>query len=228
MIARISSFLFILILVTLNSVLAQELSYISRSPKALLMGDAFTAIADDEFTLFYNPAALAKNKGVSFTLLDPSFGLTNALTELDRFKNFPSGAGAAPQIANRLMDFPIYIQVGAVPTLKMGPIGFSLFADNKTSILLRNATNPMLNVNYRYDRGFIIGYAHNLIGSGAFIKKEKKSSKSTAAAGQRLSIGFSVKHMNRQGIKNQFDLFGTTILSSINSGSGDINAIKDA
>lgn len=206
---------------------AQEVSYLARSPRALLMGDAYTAIADDEFTLFYNPAALGRNKGVSLTLLDPTFGLTDALSELDRFKNFPSGDGAAPQIANRIMDFPIYLQAGIFPTLKMGQFGFTLFANSKSSLVLRNATNPELDINYKYDRGFIFGFAHN-IGSGAYASRVKKSSKTTVSAGSRLSFGGAIKHMNRQGLQDQFDLFGTTILSKINSGATDINSLKDA
>lgn len=206
---------------------AQEVSYLARSSRALLMGDAYTAIADDEFTLFYNPAALGRNKGVSLTLLDPTFGLTDALSELDRFKNFPSGDGAAPQIANRIMDFPIYLQAGIFPTLKMGQFGFTLFANSKSSLVLRNATNPELDINYKYDRGFIFGFAHN-IGSGAYASRVKKSSKTTVSAGSRLSFGGAIKHMNRQGLQDQFDLFGTTILSKINSGATDINSLKDA
>lgn len=207
---------------------AQELSYLARSPQALLMGDAFTAIADDEYTLFYNPAALGKNKGVAFNLIDPSFGFTNFLKETSRFQNFPTGTGATSAIADRLMDFPVYFQTGIFPTLKMGPFGFSLFANNSTSFLLRNATNPVLDVKYRYDRGFVFAYSHNLIGSGVLFTRAKKSSKKMTSAGQRLSVGFSIKHMNRQGINNDFDLFGTTILSSINSGAKDISALKDA
>jgi len=206
---------------------AQEVNYLARSPRALLMGDAYTAIADDEFTLFYNPAALGRNKGVSLTLLDPTFGLTDALSELDRFKNFPSGNGAAPQIANRIMDFPIYLQAGIFPTLKMGQFGFTLFANSKSSLVLRNATNPELDINYKFDRGFIFGFAHN-IGSGAYASRAKKSSKTTVSAGSRLSFGGAIKHMNRQGLEDQFDLFGTTILSKINSGATDINSLKDA
>ena len=211
----------------ISSLSAQEVSYLARSPRALLMGDAFTAIADDEFTLFYNPAALGRNKGVSLTPINPTLGITDALSELDRFKNFPSGAGAAPQIANRILDFPIYVQASAFPTLKMGQFGFSMFADSKSSLVLRNATNPELDVNYRYDRGFIFGFAHN-IGSGAYTSKPKKGGKATTSSGSRLSIGFSVKHMNRQGLEDQFDLFGTTILNKINSGSTNISSLKDA
>ena len=217
--------LLLLLFIQLFSILqAQEVSYLARSPRALLMGDAYTAIADDEFTLFYNPAALGRNKGVAFTLLDPNFGLTDALSELDRFKNFPS---SAPLIANRIMDFPIYIQAGIFPTLKMGQFGFTLFANDKASLVLRNATNPEMDVNYKYDRGFIFGFAHN-IGTGAYSSKIKKSDKTSTSAGNRLSIGMALKHMNRQGLEGQFDLFGTTLLNKINSGATDIASLKSA
>jgi len=220
--------LLLLTLFVCQSAFSREMSYLGRSPRALLMGDAYTAIADDEYTLFYNPAALGKNKGVSFTLIDPTLGVTDALSEMDRFKNFPSGSGAAPQIASRILDFPIYVQAGIFPTLKMGQFGFTLFADNKTNVVLRNATHPMLDINYRYDRGFIFGYAYN-IGSGVFSTRPKKSNKTTTTAGTRMSLGFAVKHMNRQGLQNQFDLFGTGLLSKINSGNAkDIDAIKEA
>jgi hypothetical protein len=125
------------------------------------------------------------------------------------------------------MDFPIYVQAGAFPTLKMGQFGFTLFANNKYSLVLRNATNPELDINYKYDRGFILGFAHN-IGSGAFSSRVKKSSKTSTSAGNRLSLGMAIKHINRQGLEGQFDLFGTTLLNKINSGSTDISALKDA
>ena len=220
-------FLLLLFIHLLTSLHAQEVNYLARSPRALLMGDAYTAVADDEFTLFYNPAALGRNKGVAFTLVNPDFGLTDALSELDRFKNFPSGNNAAPQIANRIMDFPIYLQAGIFPTLKMGQFGFTLFANSKSSLVLRNATNPEIDINYKYDRGFIFGFAHN-IGTGAYSAKAKKGAKSSTSAGSRLSFGMAVKHMNRQGLDDQFDLFGTTLLSKINSGSTDINSFKNA
>ena len=213
-----------LILFFSTNIFASEVSYLARSPRALLMGDAYTAIADDEFTLFYNPAALGRNKGVSFTLLDPTFGLTDALSERDRFNKFPS---SAPLIANRIMEFPIYLQAGVFPTLKMGQFAFTLFANNKTSLVLRNATHPILDLDYKYDRGFIFGFAHN-IGTGAFSSKAVKGGKSSTSAGSRLSIGSGIKHMSSQGIKDQFDLFGTALLSKINSGTTDVSALKSA
>lgn len=213
------------ILLASTSILSQEVFHLGRSPRALLMGDAYTAIADDEYTLFYNPAALGRNKGVSLTPLAPSVGGTNALDDMDRFKDFPKSDPTA--IANRILNYPVTIQASIFPGLKMGQFGMSLFATSKTNIVLRNAIHPSLDVDYRYDRGFIAGYAYN-IGSGAFAAKVKKSNKEKITSGRRISFGAAVKHMNRQGISDQFDLFGTTLLNKINSGSTDIEDLKEA
>jgi hypothetical protein len=109
----------------------------------------------------------------------------------------------------------------------MAQFGFNLFASSKTNIVLRNAIHPILDVDYRYDRGFIAGYAFN-IGSGAFSSRIKKSAKSKITTGNRFSVGLAVKHMNRQGLSDQFDLFGTTLLNKINSGATDIQDLKEA
>lgn len=217
--------LFFLFMLFPFALTAQEVSHIGRSPRALLMGDAFTAVADDDYTLFYNPAALGRNKGVSFTPLNPEIGGTNALDDLDRFENFPKSDPSA--IADRILNYPVHLQAGIFPGLKMGRFGFNLFASSKTNIVLRNAIHPTLDVDYRYDRGFIAGYAHN-IGSGAFASRIKKSSKEKLTSGNRVSFGIAVKHMNRQGISDQYDLFGTTLLNKINSGATDLEDLKDA
>ena len=47
--------------------------YIMRSPKGLLMGDAYTSYATDEYTLFYNPALMARHSGFSFNPINLSF-----------------------------------------------------------------------------------------------------------------------------------------------------------
>ena len=203
---------------------AKEFSYLARSPRALLMGDAYTAMADDEYTLFYNPAALGRNKGVSSSLLNPSFGLPDVYHDLNKFQKFPSTAAG---ISNKIMEYPIYMQMGAFPTLKLSHFGITMFANSKTSLVLHNAVHPMVDLNYRYDRGFIAGFAYN-IGSGAYSDKPKRNTKAKINAGKRLSTGFAIKHVNRQGIQGQFDLFGTTLLNKISSGATTPAAIKSA
>ncbi len=189
------------------------------------MGDAYTAVADDEYTLFYNPAALGRNKSVTFTPLNPSIGGTNLLKDPDKFKAFPKSDPSA--IADRILNYPISLQASAFPGLKMAGFGISLFASSKTNMVLRNAIHPILDVDYRYDRGFVAGYAHSF-GSGASATRIKKTSKQKITSGKRLSFGIGVKHINREGMDDQYDLFGTTLLNKINSGSTDMSDLKEA
>ncbi len=220
------SFIALFTLIFSLSSLAQEVGYIGRSPRAQLMGDAYTAIADDEYTLFYNPAALGRNKGVSFTPLNVSVSGTNVIDDMDKFKDFPKSDPAA--IANKILNYPVSIQASTFPGLKMATFGFNLFASSKTNMVLRNAIHPILDIDYRYDRGFIAGFAYN-VGSGASSSRiSKRSSKTKTTVGKRLSIGMSVKHVGREGIADQYDLFGTTLLNKINSGNTDINSLKKA
>ena len=219
------TFLILFILLMSAEVFSAELGYIGRSPRAQLMGDAYTASADDEYTLFYNPAALGRNKGVSFTPINPSFGATNVLGDLDRFKNFPQKDPAA--IANKILNYPISLQASVFPGLKMSSFGFNLFASSKTNMILRNAIHPVLEVDYRYDKGFITGFAYN-IGSGASASKIKKSNKAKINTGKRFSVGAAVKYINREGMGDQYDLFGTTLLNKISSGKTELNDLKEA
>lgn len=214
-----------LIFASFSQAFAQEMGYIGRSPRAQLMGDAFTAVADDEYTMFYNPAALGRNKTVSLTPINPSIGGTNVLKDTDRFKDFPKSDPAA--IANKILNYPVSLQASVFPGLKMGRFGLNLFASSKTNMVLRNAIHPILDIDYRYDRGFIAGYAHS-IGGGAFATRAKKTTKLKITSGERVSIGVAVKHINREGMRDQYDLFGTTLLNKITSGASTIEDLKRA
>ena len=216
---KIVSFVILFLLITHipKAVGSGEIRYTMRSPYALLMGDAFTARADDEYTLFYNPAALSKNKGLEFYILNPDLGVTNILSDMDRFSNMPS----TPEgIVDTLTGFPIYVHLGAVPTIKFGPFGLSLFANFTSSIVIRNSVHPLIDIDQRYDRGFAFGYAHTF-GSQSFFSQDK------AEGGLKTTVGISVKHMNRQGLKEQYDIFGTGLLSAINNGeTSDYDALR--
>ena len=215
--------IFLILFMLINTeVFSQEINYIGRSPRAQLMGDAFTAVADDEYTLFYNPAALGRSKSVSITPLNPSFSGTNPIKDLDRFKNFPSDPVG---ISNKVLNYPLTLQLSIFPGIKMGRFGLNLFANSKTNLILRNAIHPILDIDYRYDRGFIAGYAHSF-GSGAFGTRAKKTTKLKIISGERLSVGVGVKQIRREGLKDQFDMFGTTILNKVSSGTLTLDGIK--
>ncbi len=176
------------------------------------MGDAWTTLSmNDEMTLFYNPASLGGSIVIGFNILKQRVVVTNALDELDRFEDFPSGDAGA--IADRILGFPVFIEASAFPTIKMLNFQFSLFATSKTSMTLRNKIHPSLEVDYRYDRGFVTGFGYNLWGS---------------SKGSRLSLGYSLKYIRREGLNNKFDLFGTGLLDDISNGVEDTEGLRDA
>jgi hypothetical protein len=84
-----------------------------RSPKGLLMGDAFTAVNDDEYTLFYNPASLGRHRR-DFTLYPFSGHVsgTNILCDMKRFEDFPDEPVG---VADVLMDYPAHASAGVAP-----------------------------------------------------------------------------------------------------------------
>jgi hypothetical protein len=181
------------------------------------MGDAFTSLASDDYTLFYNPAALARTTGIGFKFFNFDLGFSDYYHDQEKFKNIPSTAAG---ISNRFLGYPIYVHLGTTPTIKMMGFGFSLLANNTTTLVLRNAITPLFDIDYRYDRGFVLGYAYTL---GTFSKGKKD------ANGSGTSIGMSVKHINREGLKGTYHLFGTNLISKINSAdSGNMSGILES
>lgn len=170
------------------------------------MGDAYTAVATDASTLFYNPAALGRNTQVSIHMMNPKIGATNYLKYSDKLSDFPSDAA---DIATSIMGIPLYFSLGANPTIKMKYFALTLFANAKTSLVIENAVHPSLEIDYRLDRGFIAGFGFPLSGSGK-----------PGGNGLLTTLGFSLKGFNRQGLSNSFDLFGTELLEVISNSSG--------
>gem|GEM_PF-471821 len=196
--------------------LLTEISYWQRSPRALLMGDAYTSQAEDEYTLFYNPAGLARNGGVELSWLNPDISASNYLQKTDLFQNIPSTPSG---IADRFTGVPIYLKAGITPSVKMGPIGFSFLSSFRTDFALRNKIYPMIDLKYGSDKGFVVGYAHTF-GKGAKIRYEK--GKIVRDNGIWSSVGASVKYITRQAINREFALFGPTIYNTvINNNTSD-------
>ncbi|GAB4024051.1 MAG: hypothetical protein Fur0010_27360 [Bdellovibrio sp.] len=220
---KLITFLFLLMSVITPS--HAEFMYLARSPEALMMGDAYTAVADDSYTLFYNPAVMGRHNGVTFHVLNPSFKLTNPVdvnigfdgvdvtTNLDRFQNFPSDPAL---ITDKILGYPLYLSLGATPTIKMQNFAISLLGVSKMKFSLENAIHPMLNLDYRTDTGFIMGYGFPITG---------RKGKGKSAVGNTTSVGVAVKRIKRAGIDETYDLFGTRLLEILNNAS-DAQAIR--
>lgn len=178
--------------------------YILRSPRGLLMGDAFTAVNDDSFTLFYNPATLARHKN-DFTMypLNGTFTGTNILADMNRFKDFPDEPVG---VSDRLMNFPVHAGANTAPGFKMFNFGLTAIVADNYDILMRNKANPTMDVDIRKDRGFAAGFAIP-IGSSRISKK--------STVGQQTSIGVGAKYLERSGVYDQIGLMSPTTLNCL-------------
>lgn len=194
----------LLFLLLSTSVFARHERNFGRSPRGLLMGDAFTALADSQYSLFYNPALLARHKGFSFYPLNIAVSGTNILSTNvntdDLNTENPEG------VTDALLGVPLHVGFNYSPGFKFGRFGFSVINNSQTNLNLQNKISPTLDVEHRYDRGFIAGYAHPLFGHY-----------STGGVGEQLSIGASLKFIDRESIDDSFYLYGTSSLDALDS-----------
>lgn len=186
-----------------------------RSPRALLMGDAFTAVADDEYTLFYNPAALGRtSRDFTFTPVNPAISATNVLGDIKKYQDFPDTPSGVASLA---MNQPLHAGVNMVPGFKLFNVGFSYFASESLDVLLRNRIHPTMDVDYRSDRGFALGTGIPL-GSGRISGKK--------SSGHQTNLGVGVKYIKRRGLLDSLALTGTDLLNQINSGGTASDIVK--
>ncbi len=178
--------------------------YTMRSPQALLMGDAFTAVNDDDYTLFYNAATLARHRS-DFTLypFNPMLSGTNVLSDMDKFKDLPSDPVG---FSDLLMDYPVHASVGVAPGFKFFNVGVSFISSENFDLLLRNRSNPMLDLDFHRDRGVLLGVGIP-IGPSRINKKSQ--------SGSQTSIGVSGKYLERTGVRDTLSLLSPTVLGSI-------------
>lgn len=198
----------VLALISVN-IFAAEVRTLGRSPKGLLMGDAYTALADDAYTLFYNPALLARHTGFTFVPLNPTLTVTNALRDPERFTNL----GSTPSdFAEAAMNYPIHVGGNLSPGFKMGKFGLTAIVNYNSNLYLQNQIVPMVEVDYRFDKGFIAGFAWPFWGS---FDQE--------TGGNHFAMGGSIKYIQREGLEGTYHLTSTTFLDAISGGeSGDI------
>jgi hypothetical protein len=194
----------LLFLFFVMEVKAFDYPYTMRSPQGLLMGDAFTAVNDDDFTLFYNPASLGRHKR-DFTLhpFNPQVNGSNVLSDMDRFKNFPSEPVGASRV---LMDYPAHASVGISPGFKLFNVGVTFMANESFDALLRNRSHPMLDIDMKSDRGVMMGIGVPL-GTSRINRRSRH--------GSQTSLGLGMKYIERTGVRDTLALAGPTVLETI-------------
>jgi hypothetical protein len=131
-----------------------------RSPEALAMGGAYTAIVEDQDAPFYNPAGVAAYQGLSIHYADVAPTVSNWVVSgwktLKDLRN-PSGSSL-----NTLMGQNIYVQAtGSAAVLAPG---FALvgFYDQQAALYAKNQAFPKVYYGYQTTSGAQIAFGFSI------------------------------------------------------------------
>jgi len=181
-----------------------------RPGEALLMGGGYTAYGQ-EMPVMQNPALLGRAYQARISALEGQLSITNLLEDgaQERFSDMPHDVFA---VEDRLQGFPIYVQAGYTPGLRLGPFEFRYFVNYEHQHILLNKVAPMLKFNYHYDQGLVAGFAYSW-GEKSFVNTKVRSA---GGEGHHFSIGAAAKLINREELHSDFALYSTTLLNLIN------------
>ena len=188
---------------------AAELPEPNTSVRALGMGNAYTAVVNDKDALFYNPAGLARVKGVNLTL----FNLRGGADGRDVYDTYNSARSAA-KYADTLRAFygkNIWIGAGAKVALATPGFGFSAYDSADVAAYLSNPAFPNLNFRYTNDIGYTAGIAFDLLPTVHFGVTGARITRT----GAQMPIGIStLGTLSNQTLLDQISNSGTAYAAS--------------
>ncbi len=187
--------LFILLSQLPTPAFAAELMETWTSVRALGMGNAFTAVAQEGDAIFYNPAALGRVSGFHWTIMDPRAGV-NGPQALEVVQIASGGSTLADKL-NNLYGKAVWVGGGAKTSFVLPGLGFAGFANGDAGVNLQNPAYPQMNLNYFFDYGVAIGTGIDFI-PGIW------------------SLGFTVRRVNRTGTTLPL---GPSVLATLNTDS---------
>jgi hypothetical protein len=156
------------------------------SPRAQAMGGAYTAVADDEAAIFYNPAGLAgiEKNTVTYASLDLQGSGDLILGFRDSRAAFTD---LSPSTLNMLMGKNVYGRAQFAPTIVMPGFGLAVLVDGQAAILAQNKSLPHITLGYQNTNGVQAAY-------GMAIGRRKGRQ-----GVSELRLGFAGKFLYRRG-----------------------------
>jgi hypothetical protein len=194
--------IFLILLMTVTAK-AQEIVEYNQSLNDIARGGVRVLKDEDGAALLYNPAILAFNKGVRWSVFNLGFGI-NGQSTLDLVQNFPlSNPANLPQYYGK----NIYTGINGWSSMSYPNFGFAAYSSNYLDFIITNPVSPQMNMESYIDYGFVFG--------GAFLINEN------------LSFGINFKRVVRTGGNAIIDtptLMGgvspATLQSALTTGTG--------
>ncbi len=156
-IGRLAFFFFSLLLLAGVPALAAPTSTINSTVRALGMGDAYTAVANDESSFFYNPAGLARVAGINLKIFSVGAG-ASGVTAYEKIKGLQSGSssGFADAIGD-LYGEHVSAGFGGDSIFTAPMIGFGTYTHTSAMIMVDNPVYPGLRTSIINDYGYMMG-----------------------------------------------------------------------
>lgn len=142
-----------------------------QAPRALGMGDAFIAVANDYTAMFYNPAGLARREDGQINLSMSYAGTSGAMTFYNEYKDIESSTQTETQKQTAYLQL-IQKHYGDVYSLRLSPLeaawvrpkwGVALIpADLSVEFAMHQGFGPVINTTVYADTTLGISYADDL------------------------------------------------------------------
>ena len=166
---------------------ASEPAFVRESLRARGMGNAFTAVANDEMLFFYNPAGLRSVIYNIYEIVGFNFTVNENTLSLGNSSNSSSALG---DIAGN----KLYVEsnVGLLSHVN-SRFGWSLFQNSLIDVQVRNPVFPYLETRSYLQAGLAGGMAWSFLD-------------------YQLDVGISAKLVQRAGIDTKFHVFDEAII----------------
>lgn len=186
---------------------AQVQSAMNSSVRALGMGDAYTALADDASSLSYNPAGLARVRGLNWRVFSVHAGASGieAYNKIKDLNSSGDGSGLADKI-DQLYGDHVWTGIGGESVFYMPMLAVGLY--NRTDALIKvdNPVYPQLYMEAINDYGYTAGIGVPLgpfMAAGLNLRYIKRT-------GARLPLGASLlADLDMDKLKDRVTGWGT-------------------
>jgi hypothetical protein len=167
---------------------AAQFPLLYQGTRALGMGGAYTAVADDAGALMYNPAGLARVDGFQMDLINleaesskGAFGLVNDLKDLNG-----TDVATATDVIRSHVGEHFRVRADSFPNVVMPGFGAGVLAQATADGEFHSLVNPRMDLDARADTVGVVGLAHKFGPEG------------------HLALGATAKIARRQGAQTTF------------------------
>jgi hypothetical protein len=197
-----SAFLFWLCLLTLESQAKDSLGMMP-SIRALGMGNAYIGVVDDLDSLFYNPAGLAKVRGIQVEAVQANVSAKN-LTDYKDIQNIKGSSNLA-QSLEPLYGKNYYAGAGARAGVAIPLFGAAVYDVANLNLGVHNPAYTQLDVNMLDDYGYALGFG---IPIGPFMQFGVEGRRVKRTGSQNIYTGASFANLTTTTLQSDITQWG--------------------